>query len=170
MSVLAAPAQAATYPPEFEAAQVGLTYAVYAPKNPQNLSLTKFELLQCGPVQFGWDEQIVATYGKPSGNHIQFFESHRPCSDGPWPVALVKKFTVDGATARMYAGCDTPASCEGVTTSDVKAQGGWVTVTLNGVPVSNDNAGLSSTYVDFYSSGISASKLTKFVKSMRIPS
>ena len=167
---MAGPAQAANFPPQFEAAQVGLTYTVYAPANPQGLSLSKFELIECGPPRLGLDEQIVATYGKVTGNNIQVFESQRPCEDGPWPVALVKKFQIGGATARMYAGCDTPASCEDATNSDVKSEGGWVSVTLNGVPKSKNNPGLSSTYVDIFSEGISAKKLTKFAKSMQIPS
>jgi hypothetical protein len=170
LSLSVAPAQAANFPPEFEAAQVGLTYTVYAPANPQGLGLARFELIQCGPKQFGQDEQIVATYGKVTGNNIQIFESYHACDDGPWPVQLVQRFKIGGATAHLFAGCNTPRSCERTTRGDVKTHGGYLRVTLPGVPETKNNPGLDATFIEMYSEGFSAKKVRKFAKSMQIPS
>jgi hypothetical protein len=154
----AVPAQASTPPPDFEAAQVGLTYSVYGPTQTLGMTMKTFKLMPCGG---GRDEMIYSRYAASGGVSVDINESQQGCYDGPWPVVLVKTFNVKGAKAKLYAGCPgSPSSCSKAN-SNVKRDGGYLVVNLP-----SGGNGLSKTFTELYTDGLSASDVKSFARGL----
>ncbi len=155
---VAAPAHAAS--DTYEGAQVGLTYTVYAPSNTLGMPQSTFQLNACAP---GKDEQINSSYGRQGkARSVSMVESQTGCEDGPDGVGKAATFVVDGATATVMGDCQGSTSyCAKATKAGVR-RSAYTTVTLPSA-----GSGLSSTFVEVYSEGLSLAQIRTFVRGLK---
>ena len=158
----AAPSIAANGPDKYEGAQVGLTYTVYAPSFTAGLKQTGFELNGC---MAGMDEQINANYGSQATSTSKWIglnESQMACQDGPDGVGPAATFTVKGAKATVMGACaGGKSTCPKSDAAGVK-KSAFTTVTLPA-----GGAGLSKTYVEIYSQGVTLAQIKAFVRGLK---
>lgn len=155
----ALPAQAMGTGNPYEDIQVGVTYTVYQPSFTAGLKTPK-KASGDGNCPSGTEENLVVKYGTNSGLQFTVFEGNPICSD---PGAGVRVMTakVNGATAKVFAYCDSAASCM---RQDVKKDGGYLLVTLPAA------SGLRKVMVEIETSGttnLSARQLLKIARSLQ---
>lgn len=154
---LVPPAQAAEQPGPYQQAQVGVGYTVYAPTFAAGLRRTAFDMFSCVP---RGDESIDASYGK-GRRTLQVFQSPKACQDGPDSVGPVTTLTVMGATATVLGQCAGGASTCAASTPALFRSNGYTTVTLPAA------SGLTTTFVEVYSTGLTVAQVRRFLAGLR---
>jgi hypothetical protein len=150
-------AQPADQPGPYGQAQVGVGYTVYAPTFLAGLRRTSFDMFEC---VVGGDESIDASYAK-GRRTLQLFESPKPCQDGPDSVGPVTTFTVKGAKVTVLGECAGGASTCASSTFALFRRNGYTTVTLPAA------SGLSSTFVEVYTTGLTVAEVRRFLNGLR---
>jgi hypothetical protein len=150
-------AQAAEQPGPYGQAQVGVDYTVYSPTFTAGLRRTSFDMFSCVP---RGDESIDASYGK-GRRTLQMFQSPKACQDGPDSVGPVTTLTVMGATVNVMGQCAGGATSCSASTPALFRSNGYTTVTLPAA------SGLSTTFVEVYSTGLTVAQVRRFLAGLR---
>lgn len=161
------PASAST---AWSALQASVPYTVYEPYATHGLPRTKLVINdECDVPSGSTPETIEAVY-KSGTTKVKLWESDSASCIPPGGGAMAMyvpytTFPVEGgaATATVWINCPTSLACEFPTSSQIKTQGAWVSVTLSA------SGGYDPTNVYVYSKGLSYRKLKTFVWSLGLP-